>query len=103
LSSIPPAVKSTLPTDELTSLAHNPQALVSSDAQTQLRETFNVFGAQAQAYYDQMLQALRQSLSSTISRVFLITFFVAIVSFVACLFLKEIPLLKKYDTNDQEK
>jgi len=46
-------------------------------------------------YSTKMLQALRQSLSSAIGRVFLITLFVSVLSFVVCLFLKEIPLLKK--------
>ena len=89
-------VKTTIPADQLSSLAYNPQALVSVPAQVQLRDTFNVFGSQGQALYDQTLQALRQSLSSAIARVFLITLFVGIASFIICLFLKEIPLLKKY-------
>ena len=96
LGSIPPLVKTTIPAEQLTSLAYNPQALVSVPAQEQLRETFNVFGSQGQSLFDQMLQALRQSLSSAIARVFLIALFVGIVSFIACLFLKEIPLVKKY-------
>ena len=96
LGSIPTVVKTTIPADQLSSLAYNPQALVSVPAQVQLRDTFNVFGSQGQALYDQTLQALRQSLSSAIARVFLITLFVGIASFIICLFLKEIPLLKKY-------
>ena len=100
LGSIPTVVKTTIPADQLSSLAYNPQALVSVPAQVQLRDTFNVFGSQGQSLFDQMLQALRQSLSSAIGRVFLITLFVSVLSFVVCLFLKEIPLLKKYITND---
>ena len=100
LGSIPAVVKTTIPADQLSSLAYNPQALVSVPAQVQLRDTFNVFGSQGQALYDQTLQALRQSLSSAIARVFLITLFVGIASFIICLFLKEIPLLKKYITDD---
>ena len=100
LGSIPAVVKTTIPADQLSSLAYNPQALVSVPAQVQLRDTFNVFGSQGQSLFDQMLQALRQSLSSAIGRVFLITLFVSVVSFVVCLFLKEIPLLKKYITSD---
>ena len=98
LGSIPAVVKTTIPADQLSSLAYNPQALVSVPAQAQLRDTFNVFGSQGQSLFDQMLQALRQSLSSAIGRVFLIALFVGIVSFIVCLFLKEIPLLKKYIT-----
>ena len=96
LGSIPPVVKTTIPAEQLSSLAYNPQALVSVPAQAQLKDTFNVFGSQGQSLFDQMLQALRQSLSSAIARVFLIALFVGIVSFIACLFLKEIPLVKKY-------
>jgi EmrB/QacA subfamily drug resistance transporter len=100
LGSIPPVVKTTIPAEQLSSLAYNPQALVSVQAQAQLRDTFNVFGSQGQSLYDQMLQALRQSLSSAIDRVFLIALFAGIASFIICLFLKEIPLLKKYLTSD---
>ena len=96
LGSIPAVVKTTIPAEQLSSLAYNPQALVSVPAQAQLRDTFNVFGSQGQSLFDQMLQALRQSLSSAIARVFLIALFVGVVSFIACLFLKEIPLVKKY-------
>ena len=96
LGSIPPVVKTTIPAEQLSSLAYNPQALVSVPAQAQLKDTFNVFGSQGQSLFDQTLQALRQSLSSAIARVFLIALFVGIVSFIACLFLKEIPLVKKY-------
>ena len=100
LGSIPTVVKTTIPAEQLSSLAYNPQALVSVPAQEQLRETFNVFGSQGQSLFDQMLQALRQSLSSAVARVFLIALFVGIVSFIVCLFLKEIPLLKKYKTDN---
>ena len=100
LGSIPPVVKTTIPAEQLSSLAYNPQALVSVQAQAQLRDTFNVFGSQGQSLYDQMLQALRQSLSSAIDRVFLIALFAGIASFIICIFLKEIPLLKKYITSD---
>ena len=100
LGCIPTVVKQTIPAEQLSSLAHNPQALVSVQAQAQLRDTFNVFGSQGQSLFDQMLQALRQSLSSAIDRVFLIALFSGIASFIICLFLKEIPLLKKYITSD---
>ena len=96
LGSIPEVVKTTIPAEQLSSLAYNPQALVSVPAQTQLRDTFNIFGSQGQALFDQTLQALRQSLSSTITRVFLIALFIGIIAFVTNLFLKEIPLLKQY-------
>ena len=96
LGSIPGVVKTTIPAEQLSSMAYNPQALVSVPAQTQLRDTFNIFGSQGQVLFDQTLQALRQSLSSTITRVFLIALFIGIMAFVTNLFLKEIPLLKQY-------
>jgi EmrB/QacA subfamily drug resistance transporter len=100
LSSIPEAVKTTIPNEQLVSLAHNPQALISTQAQSQLRETFNIFGSQGQSLFDQVLTALRQSLSSAIGRIFLIALIVAILSFITCLFLKEIPLRKKHDADN---
>ncbi len=99
-SNIPETIKTTMPAEQLASLAHNPQALVNTQAQAQLRDTFNIFGSQGQALFEQLLQVLRQSLSSAITRVFLIGFFIIIICFVTSLFLKEIPLRKKYtETN----
>jgi EmrB/QacA subfamily drug resistance transporter len=102
-SSIPETIKKAIPAEQLTSLAHNPQALVNAQAQAQLRDSFNIFGSQGQALFEQLLQTLRQSLSSAIARVFLIGFFIVIISFITSFFLKEIPLLKKYNTADPVK
>ena len=99
-SNIPETIKTTMPAEQLASLAHNPQALVNTQAQAQLRDAFNIFGSQGQALFEQLLQVLRQSLSSAISRVFLIGFFIVIICFVTSLFLKEIPLRKKYTMAD---
>ena len=48
LSRLPEAVKTLLPPDQLSSLAHNPQALVSAQAQDALRQALSRFGPQAE-------------------------------------------------------
>ncbi|MCX6003252.1 MAG: MDR family MFS transporter [Chloroflexi bacterium] len=93
LNDLPAAVKAVVPADQLASMAHNPQVLVSVQAQTQLKDTL---GPQGAGLFDQLLQVLRQSLSSAISKVFLVCLFIVIIAFVVNLFLKEIPLRKQH-------
>jgi len=89
-------VKNALPADELDSLAHNPQALVSQEAQDQLRQMIEPLGQPGAQLFQQVLDALRQSLASALSQVFLFTLFAVGLSFVINLFIKEIPLRKQH-------
>ncbi|MFC2056327.1 MDR family MFS transporter [Chloroflexota bacterium] len=91
---LPPAVKAIIPPERLTTLVHNPQALVSVDAQAQLRTMFDSLGIQGATFFDQVLSTLRQALSSGLSEVFLIGFGVVTIAFIVNFFLKEIPLNK---------
>lgn len=93
---LPVEVKSVIPAEQLASMVHNPEALVRVEAQTQLRETFSRVGTQGTAMFDKLLEVLRESLSSAITRVFLIGLFIVVICFVASFFLKEIPLRKRY-------
>lgn len=93
ISQIPSNIKAAVPMDDLISLAHNPQALVSPEAQTQLKSMFSQTG-QVTQIFDQVMTALRQALASSIAEAFLIGFGVLLIGLVAAFFLKEIPLRK---------
>ena len=90
---IPANVKAVVPLNDLTSLAHNPQALVSPEAQAQLKSMFSQTGQVTQVF-DQVMNALRHALASSIAEAFFIGFGVLLIGFVAAFFLKEIPLRK---------
>jgi hypothetical protein len=96
ISRLPATVKSVLPPDVLASLAYNPQALVSPEAQAQMQGLLAQMGPQGSAIFEQILQALRQALNAALSEVFLIAVFILVVAFIANLFIKEIPLRKQH-------
>ncbi len=91
-----PAVKAIISPERLASLAHNPQALVSVQAQAQLKGLFDSFGAQGTALFEQVLQALRHALNSALSEIFLVGLGIIIVAFIVNLFIKEMPLRKQH-------
>lgn len=96
MEKLPSAVKDLVPADQLSSLAHNPQALVSAQAQDSLRQVLAQFGPQAQQLFDQIILALRASLMSALTEVFAISLAVTLVAFVVNLFIKEIPLRRQH-------
>jgi EmrB/QacA subfamily drug resistance transporter len=91
-SAVPSDVKEALAPGQLSALAHNPQALVSPEAQAQLQAQFNQTGSQGAGLLQQLLDAMRHALSSALSEVFLITVAVMAVAWLTVIFLKEIPL-----------
>jgi EmrB/QacA subfamily drug resistance transporter len=94
LSRIPPPVRSEIPANEITSLIQNPQALIIPQAQDQLKSVLTGMGVPT-ADFNPILQALRESMVSAITEVFLISLIVVIAAFVINLFIKEIPLRKQ--------
>jgi hypothetical protein len=93
---LPDAVKSILPPQQLDILMHNPQALMSPDAQSQLHSTIVQIGQQGETIFQQVMQSLRQSLDVSISHVFLYGMFVIVLAFIINFFIKEIPLRQHY-------
>jgi len=91
-SAVSSDVKQALAPGQLSALAHNPQALVSPEAQEQLQAQFSQTGSQGSGLFEQLLDALRHALSSALSEVFLITLAVIVVAWLTVIFLKEIPL-----------
>jgi len=92
----PPTIKAIIPPELLASLAHDPQALVSAEAQEQLRSLLEQTGPQGSALFEQLLQVLRQALDSALSEVFFIGLVVVALALVVHLFIKEIPLRKQH-------
>jgi EmrB/QacA subfamily drug resistance transporter len=89
---IPPEVKTIIPQTQLDAMVHNPQALFSPEAQSQLQGIFGQLGQQGAALFQNLLQALRESLNAAIGHVFLYALAAVVVGFIVNLFLKEIPL-----------
>ncbi|MEE8471413.1 MAG: MDR family MFS transporter [Dehalococcoidia bacterium] len=91
-----PAAKSVISPEPLNSLAHNPQALLSPEAQNQLKAIFDAVGSQGAELFEQVFQALKVSLSSAITEVFFLCLAIIIVAWIVNLFIKEIPLRKEH-------
>jgi EmrB/QacA subfamily drug resistance transporter len=93
---IPADVKAIVPADELASIVDNPQALVNPDIQAQLKAALSQMGTGGSDLYNQIVGGLRDGLASSIAHVFLISFIIILLAFIANIFLKEIPLRKKH-------
>jgi EmrB/QacA subfamily drug resistance transporter len=88
IGQIPDNVKNSVPMNELTAMAHNPQALVSAGAQAQLKEILTQPGIDA-SIFDQVMKLLQEAMSSAIGRVFFIGFLVLLAGLVISFFLKD--------------
>jgi len=95
-SKLPPALKTMLPPQQLDALIHNPQALMSPEAQAQMQRMIEQIGPQGAGLFEQALAALRQSLASALSQVFLFALLAVVTAFIINFFLKEIPLRKQH-------
>ena len=89
MGNLSPTVKTFVPSEQLASMANNPQALVSVEAQNQLKSMFEAFGEQGMALFDQLLFTLREALNSAISHVFLVGLGIIIFAFLVNFFMKE--------------
>ncbi|MSQ12360.1 MAG: DHA2 family efflux MFS transporter permease subunit [Dehalococcoidia bacterium] len=85
-------VQAALPQGMLSSLTENPQALVSPQAQEQLQQVFAPLGADGATLFEKLLTQLKDSLSSSLSDVFLVALVLVAVAFLITVFLKDIPL-----------
>jgi EmrB/QacA subfamily drug resistance transporter len=91
-STVPSSVKEVLQPGQLSSLADNPQALINPEVQTQLQIQFDNMGEKGAELFQQLMEALRHSLSSAIGETFFIGLVVIIAAFAATIFLREIKL-----------
>jgi EmrB/QacA subfamily drug resistance transporter len=99
---LPATIKTLIPPQALSLMAHNPEVLVSPQAQDQLKTLFSQAGPQGAALYQQTLGILRQALNAGLVEVFLIALVITVVAFVISFFLKEIPLRKQHVLADEE-
>jgi EmrB/QacA subfamily drug resistance transporter len=95
-SKLPDAIKAMVPPAQLDALAKNPQALMSPEAQAQLQGLLEQMNPQGGEIFPQILQVLREALSSALSHVFLFALLFVAFAFVVNLFIKEIPLRKQH-------
>jgi EmrB/QacA subfamily drug resistance transporter len=96
IGGLPDTAKQVIPPESLDSLAHNPQALLSDEAQNQLSAMFENFGPAGAELFGQVIQTLKLALSSSITEVFLLGLVIVAVSWGVNLFIKEIPLRKQH-------
>jgi EmrB/QacA subfamily drug resistance transporter len=94
---LPTTLKSILPAEEIAELTHNPQALVSPQAQEQLKNLLLTSGPQGSQLYAELSQILSQALSAALTHVFFIGFIALVLALAIHLFIKEIPLRKEHD------
>ncbi len=99
--SVTPEVKTALTPAQLSSLAHNPQAMMSPDAQTQLQSQFAHTGAQGTGLVQQLMESMRHALSSAVSDVFLMTLAAVAIGLFASFFLTELPLRGRVDATSR--
>ena len=96
-ASMPPALAQAVPADRLQAL-QNPQVLLAPQATAQMQQAFATLGPQGQALFDQLMQAIRASLATSITGLFFFGCLAMALGFVVTLFLPEIPLRRVHHT-----
>ena len=96
LAGLSAEAKGAIPQEALSTMVHNPQALVSTEAQAQLETFFGQLGSQGAMLYDEVLGSLKYALNAALTEIFFIGLIVMVVAWVANLFIKEIPLRKDH-------
>ena len=74
----------------------NPQVLLSPTASAKIHTMFTKFGAQGEQLYQAFMHAVRQSLSTAISDLFLLSAIVGLIGLFVVLFLREDPLRRTH-------
>ena len=92
-ANLPAALTRVVPPDKLAAL-QNPQVLLAPGAAATIRHAFAAFGAQGAVLFGQLMHAIRVSLASAITDLFLVGACALALALLATLFLREIPLRK---------
>jgi EmrB/QacA subfamily drug resistance transporter len=90
-----------VPSQQLDTMIHNPEALMNPEAQSQLQGIISGLGDQGAPLLQQVTQAFRESLALSISRVFLYAFIAIVAAFVINFFIKEIPLRTQHSLSTE--
>jgi MFS family permease len=93
---LPPTLKQAIPPSRLAAL-QNPQVLLSPEATAQIKHAFDAFGPQGQALFGQLMLAIRESLATAITSLFVVSTVAMVLGFAVTIFLKEIPLRKGHE------
>ncbi len=88
-------VRQGLPAEEISAMIGNPQALMDPEALANLRDGLKHLGPLGEELLEQLIFALRKSLSMAISDVFLVGMALVAAAVLLTVFLKEIPLKKR--------
>jgi EmrB/QacA subfamily drug resistance transporter len=90
-AALPAQVREQVPAQALAAF-HNPQILLSPDARMQIGAQFAQTGAQGEALFKTLLDAVRTALVQGIHSVFLLSFVITIMGLITVFFLPEIEL-----------
>ena len=94
MNHLPDSIRNSISPDQIASLTGNPQALFSAEGQNRLEGLISGLGLPVDEAYNQVVQAMRESLVNAITDVFLIALIVTVLAWIINLFIKEIPLRK---------
>jgi MFS family permease len=92
-SNMPAALTRAIPPDRLAAL-QNPQVLLAPGVAAKIQRAFAAFGAHGAVLFEQLMHAIRVSLASAITELFLVGAGALALAFLATFFLREIPLRK---------
>jgi len=92
-ANLPATLRQQIPAPQLVAL-RNPQVLLSHEATAKIHDSFTAFGPQGETLFAGLMLAIRQSLATAVTTLFLAAAGAMVLAFVAVLFLKEIPLRK---------
>jgi EmrB/QacA subfamily drug resistance transporter len=94
-SNMPAILKRVVPANRLSQL-ENPQLLLDPVEVAKIQHGFAALGPQGLTIFRQLIEAIRLSLSTAITNVFFLGFFIMLLGLVSVLFLREIPLRKSH-------
>ena len=94
-ANLPQSIRHVVPPGQLVQL-RNPQVLLSPDVTARVHQTFMALGAQGATLFDQVVFTLRQSLSTAITDLFMISAVAMILAMLATFCLTEISLRKTH-------
>ncbi len=80
----------------------NPQVLLSPTASEKIHDAFSRFGAQGDQLFHGFMSAVRLSLASAISDLFVLATILGCVGFFVVLFLKEVPLRRTHAMDEEQ-
>jgi MFS family permease len=92
-SNMPAALTRAIPPDRLAAL-QNPQVLLAPGTAAKIQHAFAAFGSQGAVLFGQLMYAIRVSLASAITELFLVGAGALALALLATFFLREIPLRK---------